>query len=322
MIFGGDYKNGKVEDKTFGNPDKEKESYGGYILNKTTVGQFQFTQGYRKERSEFDYFVTEYGSAPPFTPSIKNFKKKFSNDSYELAVNYLYSETGSIYLSFTQGFRTPNTDDLGYWYGDIDAQETKAYELGIKDMYKNTFISSSIFLINTDNEIYLKKDPANFEFGTLGKNTNFDGKVRRIGGQISLQHYFDKLTLRENISYIQPKVTSGEYDGKEFAGVPRWNANLGATYNFSDNFLGNLDIYYSSKTYSTDDFANKLGKDNDYITVDTNLKYKFENGLEIYTGIRNLFDKEYSTIVTSNTQYKVYYPADGRSYYAGFKYSF
>ena len=86
--------------------------------------------------------------------------------------------------------------------------------------------------------------------------------------------------------------------------------------------MGNLDIYYSSKTYSTDDFANKLGKDNDYITVDTNLKYKFENGLEIYTGIRNLFDKEYSTIVTSNTQYKVYYPADGRSYYAGFKYSF
>lgn len=322
VIFGGDYKNGKVEDKTFGNPDKEKESYGGYILNKITVGQFQFTQGYRKERSEFDYFVTEYGLAPSFTPSIKNFKKKFSNDSYELAVNYLYSETGSIYLSFTQGFRTPNTDDLGYWYGDIDAQETKAYELGIKDMYKNTFISSSIFLIDTDNEIYLKKDPANFEFGTLGKNTNFDGKVRRIGGQISLQHYFDKLILRENISYIQPKVTSGEYDGKEFAGVPRWNANLGATYNFSDNFLGNLDIYYSSKTYSTDDFANKLGKDNDYITVDTNLKYKFENGLEIYTGIRNLFDKEYSTIVTSNTQYKVYYPADGRSYYAGFKYSF
>ena len=234
----------------------------------------------------------------------------------------MYSDTGSIYLSFTQGFRTPNTDDLGAWYGDIDVQETKAYELGVKDMYKNTYISSSIFLIDTDNEIYLKKDPTDKDYGKYGKNTNFDGKVRRIGGQVSLQHYFDRLTLRENISYIQPKVTSGKYDGKEFAGVPRWNANLGATYNFTDNILGNLDIYYSSKTYSTDDFANKLGKDNDYITVDTNLKYNFENGLEIYTGIRNLFDKKYANIVTSNTQYKVYYPADGRSYYAGFKYNF
>ena len=314
VIFGGDYKNGKVEDKTSGNPDKEKESYGGYILNKTTVGQFQFTQGYRKERSDFDYF--EFSQ-----PDIK-IKKKFSSDAYELAANYLYSDTGSIYLSFTQGFRTPNTDDLGAWYGDIDVQETKAYELGVKDMYKNTYISSSIFLIDTDNEIYLKKDSTDKDYGKYGKNTNFDGKVRRIGGQVSLQHYFDRLTLRENISYIQPKITSGKYDGKEFAGVPRWNANLGATYNFTDNILGNLDIYYSSKTYSTDDFANKLGKDNDYITVDTNLKYNFENGLEIYTGIRNLFDKKYANIVTSNTQYKVYYPADGRSYYAGFKYNF
>ena len=314
VILGGDYKNGKVEDRVSKNPDKEKESYGGYILNKTTVGQFQFTQGYRKERSDFDYF--EFSQ-----PDIK-IKKKFSSDAYELAANYLYSDTGSIYLSFTQGFRTPNTDDLGAWYGDIDVQETKAYELGVKDMYKNTYISSSIFLIDTDNEIYLKKDPTDKDYGKYGKNTNFDGKVRRIGGQVSLQHYFDRLTLRENISYIQPKITSGKYDGKEFAGVPRWNANLGATYNFTDNILGNLDIYYSSKTYSTDDFANKLGKDNDYITVDTNLKYNFENGLEIYTGIRNLFDKKYANIVTSNTQYKVYYPADGRSYYAGFKYNF
>ena len=297
VILGGDYKNGKVEDRVSKNPDKEKESYGGYILNKTTVGQFQFTQGYRKERSDFDYF--EFSQ-----PDIK-IKKKFSSDAYELAANYLYSDTGSIYLSFTQGFRTPNTDDLGAWYGDIDVQETKAYELGVKDMYKNTYISSSIFLIDTDNEIYLKKDPTDKDYGKYGKNTNFDGKVRRIGGQVSLQHYFDRLTLRENISYIQPKVTSGKYDGKEFAGVPRWNANLGATYNFTDNILGNLDIYYSSKTYSTDDFANKLGKDNDYITVDTNLKYNFENGLEIYTGIRNLFDKKYANIVTSNTQYKV-----------------
>ncbi len=94
----------------------------------------------------------------------------------------------------------------------------------------------------------------------LELETNFDGKVRRIGGQVSLQHYFEKLTLRENISYIQPKVTSGEYDGKEFAGVPRWNINVGTTYNFTDNLLGNLDMYYSGKVYAADDFTNQLGK--------------------------------------------------------------
>ncbi len=58
--------------------------------------------------------------------------KKFDNDSFELAANYLYSDTGSVYLSFTQGFRTPNADELVLWSGDIDVQETKSYELGIK----------------------------------------------------------------------------------------------------------------------------------------------------------------------------------------------
>ena len=41
------------------------------------------------------------------------------------------------------------------------------------------------------------------------------------------------LTLRERVSYIVPKVTSGTYDGKEFAGVSRWTVNAGATYKFA-----------------------------------------------------------------------------------------
>ena len=143
----------------------------------------------------------------------------------------------------------------------------------------------------------LEKTIDDIPFGT---NKNFDGEVRRIGAQVSLQHYFDKLTLRENITYIQPKVTSGKYDGKEFAGISRWNINLGATYNFTEKFIVNTDMYYSSTAYASDDFANKLGKENAYIIVDTNLTYKFNDGLEIYGGVKNLFDREYATSITSS----------------------
>ena len=114
-------------------------------------------------------------------------------------------------------------------------------------------------------------------------NKNFDGDVRRIGAQASLQHYFDKLTLRENLTYIQPKVTSGKYNGKEFPGVSRWNINLGATYNFTEKLLLNTDMYYSTNLMHQI-FANKFGKDNEYTTLDTNLKYKVNDGLEIYGG--------------------------------------
>ena len=324
IIVGGDYKDGKLEDKKDPSArDKKRESYAGYILNKTTVGDWQFTQGYRREKIKYDSDI--FTSAPtvdnPYNTEKIGEAKDHTADSIELGVNYLYSNTGSIYFSFVDGYRSPSINDMGLWKGDIKLQSSRNYELGIKDMYKNTYVSASVFLIDTKDEIYYDKTDANNSI-----NKNFDGEVRRIGAQASLQHYFDKLTLRENITYIQPKVTSGIYDGNEFAGVPRWNINLGATYKFTEKLTGNTDLYYQSSAYAQDDFDNYFSKENDFITVDANLNYKVNDGLEVYTGVRNLFDEEYANAITSTRSpwnpRTVFYPADGRSYYAGFRYNF
>ena len=310
LILGADYKDGKIEDrKDSSTPDKTKESYAGYILNKTTFGNLQLTQGFRREINKLDS-----GTAMD--------KDKFENNSFELAANYLYSDTGSIYLNFTQGFRIPTMNDMNLWLGNYDVQKITTYELGIKDMKGNTNVSASVFLIDTDKEIYYNPEDIIPGASWPGANRNFDGTVRRIGTQLSFQHYFDKLVLRENVSYIQPKVTSGEHDGKEFAGVARWQVNIGATYNFTEKLLGNIDMYYLGKAYGEDDFSNKYGKVGGYTTFDLNLKYKVNEGLEVYGGIKNLLDKEYSNTVTTSGGYKAYYPADGRSFYAGFKYNF
>lgn len=317
VILGGDYKDGKSEDKMKDVKDQKRKSYAGYVMNKTTVGDFQFTQGFRHEKIDYDYNKEEY--LPPSwafvaTPDTK----KLSANSWELAANYLYSDTGSVYVSYNHGFRGPTIQDLNAWYGDIKLQKNDAYELGIKDMFENTYISASVFRIDTDKEIFLDKPDTN------DKNKNFDGKVRRMGGQISLQHFFDKLTLRENITYIQAKTRTGKYSGHHFPMVPRWNANIGATYNFTDKLLANIDFFYTAKAYNGNDFANVLEKENSHITVDTNIKYQVNDRLEVYTGIKNLFNKKYCNGIYSNpaTGAKTYYPADGRSYYAGFRYNF
>lgn len=300
IIIGGDYRDGKSEnqlDKTA--KDKTRESYAGYILNKTTVGDWQFTQGYRKDKIE-----ANDGSD----------KKEYTPDSYELGINYLYSDTGSVYLSYVNGFRSPSIQDMGLWKKEdgYKIQETEVYEFGIKDMYKNTYISASVFLMNTENEIYLNPDDY--------FNQNFDGKVERKGVQLSLNHYFDKLTLREGISFIKSEIKDGVNKNNEFPGVPKWTVNLGATYNFTEKLIGNIDMYYQSAAYGNDDFKNDYGKNNEYTTVDTNLTYKFNDGLEIYGGVKNLFDEEYCN--TNIASYGSYNPADGRSYYAGFRYNF
>ena len=304
IIIGGDYKDGKSEDKlNTSAKDKTRKSYAGYILNKTTLGNWQFTQGYRREKIKYD-------------SGDINFDKKNENNanSYELGVNYLYSDTGSLYLSYVNGYRSPSLQDMGVlyaaWGGDFKIQETETYELGLKDMYKNTYISASVFLMNTENEIYL--EPNKY------LNQNFEGKVERKGVQLSLNHYFDKLTLREGISLIKSEIKDGVNKNNEFPGVPKWTVNLGATYNFTEKLIGNIDMYYQSAAYGSSDFANEKGKNNEYTTVDTNLTYKVNDGLEIYGGIKNLFDEEYCNSFVGWS----YNPADGRSYYAGFRYNF
>lgn len=328
VIVGGDYREGnrdfkepvKVNGIVQKAPDDKRESYAGYIMNKTTFGNLQLTQGYRREKVDYKYSTKVYGPGWDLI-EIKPHESDYSNnDSFELGANYLYSDSGNVYFNYTRATRTPTIGDAGKWYGEVNTQKNDAYEVGVRDMIGNTALSTSIFCIDSSDEIYYDKI-----FDTSGYNRNFDGDVRRIGVQASFAHYFDKLTLRENISYIQPKVTSGMYDGKDFAGVSRWQANVGATFNFTDNLLVNGDVYYMGKSYAQDDFENYFGKQDDYTTVDLNVAYTFNTGLEIYGGVKNLFDEEYYNTVTSTragNARTVYYPADGRSIYAGFKYNF
>lgn len=303
IILGGDFQNGKSEDKLKDTKDQKRKSYAGYIMNKTTVGDFQFSQGFRHEKIEYKQFN----------------KDDFNANAWDLAINYLYSDTGSVYVNYEHGFRGPSVQDLGFWSGSKKLQKNNTYELGIKDMYKNTFVSASIFRIDSENEIFYDSiDPIN------ATNKNFDGKIRRNGAQISLAHYFDKLTLRGNATYVQAKIKTGKYSGHTFPMVPKWTVNAGATYNFTDQLLANLDMYYSGKAYTGNDFENILNKEDSYITFDTNIRYQMNEGLELYAGIRNLFNKKYCNALYSNPNKKTtnYYPADGRSYYAGFKYNF
>ena len=331
VIAGADYRDGNREFKrpmlvsgiNQKAPDDERESYAGYIMNKTTVGKLQLTQGYRWEKVKYKYSTKVYDAFWNLKEIKPQSADHSNNDSFELGANYLYSDTGNLYFNYTRAVRTPTIGDAGAWAGEVKTQKNDLYEIGIRDMYKNTAVAASVFYIESENEIYYDKTNS-----MNSNNQNFDGEVRRVGAQLSLIHYFDKLTLRESISYIQPKVTSGVYDGNEFAGVPRWEGNIGATYQFTEKLLGNVDAYYAAKTYAEDDFDNYFSKDNDHITVDMNLSYTLDNGVEIYGGVKNLFDEEYCNTMTSTRSSfapgprKVYYPADGRSVYAGFRYSF
>lgn len=327
VIVGGDIRNGKREwkDTFLSNgkkaPNDTRKSKALYLMNKIAVKNWEFTQGYRRERVNYDYTSKVYGPVWNLLEANPVSSTSSNNNSFELGVNYLYSDSGNLYFNYTNSMRTPSIGDMEAWTGDVKTKKDSIYELGWRDYLANTLFSTSIFWMDTRNEVYYDKTGL-----YQVKTRNFDGKTRRRGAQISLIHYLDKLSLRENISYIHPKIESGIYQGKTFPAVPKWIVNLGASYHVTEQFHINTDVYYQSKAYADDDFKNEFSKENSYTTWDLHLSYRFQNGMEIYGGAKNLLDKKYAHSVaimrSPFASQKVYHPANGRNVYVGFKYRF
>lgn len=306
IVFGGDIYDGETKNySSSGDSKVEKNSLGGFLINSYTIGKFRFTQGYRRQNIEYK------GKNKDFS------KKKFKEDAIELTGSYLYSDSGSTYISYTKGFRTPNTDEINLWYGEFNPQKTETYEIGIKDFIGNTYVSTSAFYIETENEIYYDPTVPNPN-GWPGFNKNFEGTTKRKGIEFSLEHYFDKLTISESITYMKTEFK----EGKDIPGIPNVKGVLNFNYKFNEKLSFNNSWEYYGKAFANNDEENKGKKVDDYILSGLSIGYDFQDGLVINAGISNLFNEKYYDYVGGVDSDRYYYPAPERNYYIGFKYSF
>ncbi|WP_047381280.1 TonB-dependent receptor [Cetobacterium sp. ZWU0022] len=306
VVIGGEVFEGETRNfSNYGDSKVEKESIAGFLINSYTVDKFRFTQGYRRQNIEY-------------TGKNKKFsEKKFKEDSVELTGSYLYSDSGSTYVSYTTGFRAPNTDELNSWDGEYKPQRTETYEVGIKDYIGNTYVSTSVFYIETENEIYLDPTAIKPE-NPWGSNKNLDGTSKRKGIEFSLEHYFDKLTISESLTYMETEFK----DGKDIPGVPNVKGVLNFNYRFNDKLTLNNSWEYYGKMYANGDEENLGSKVDNYILSGVSFSYDFKDGLIVSAGINNLFNEKYYDYVGYNNGTLSYYPAAERNYYLGVKYSF
>ncbi|MGL4868009.1 MAG: TonB-dependent receptor, partial [Cetobacterium sp.] len=292
VVVGGDIYKGETRDFAYGNGKAEKNSIGGFLINSYSVDKFKFTQGYRRQNIEYNGLKKDKKT---------KYTKKFKEDALELTGSYLYSDTGSTYISYAKGFRSPNTDEIRAWEGEYKTQSTETYEIGVKDYLGNTYMSSSIFYIETENEIFYGKNYINDE----KSNRNLNGTTTRKGAEVSLEHYFDKLTVSESITYMKTEFK----EGKEIPGIPNLKGVLNLNYKFNEKLNLNNSWEYYGKMYANGDEENKGGKIDNYILTGLSLSYDFKDGLIVSTGINNLFNEKYYDYVGYKAGGNSYYPA-------------
>lgn len=322
------------------NLDSEKESHGAYIFNKTAVGQFEFMQGVRREWTYFDtaknshYYhkVMPSGVIPIYPTGYidgglkqSKIKKSMINDSYEAAVNYIYSDTGNIYVRAEQSFRTPAPTEFqnkavgtGYSINDLDAETNQTLEIGLKDYVLGSVVQLNTFVERTKGEIYYDE----ISHGNEWAYYNLD-ETQRKGVELNLSQDYGKLFFFEGISYVDAEITENSDDksieGNQVPYTSKLNANIGTGVRWTDKFNTILTFNYKDGYYL--DRANKY-KARSYITLDLTANYSMDNGLKLYGGINNLLDRQNFDQEALENGVQVYDPASERSFYAGFEYRF
>lgn len=336
LILGGDYSKAKVKEDTWSTKSKKVyykshsdidfEAIGGYILNKYSYNNFIFTQGIRIEKNEFDENLLTYKSKDKIDiTKTGRTKDAPTNTNYELTANYLFDEDTSVFFSYNRVKRNPSLTEFSSWWEEKspkkEAQTVDTFELGTKTLIENIYLAGSIFYINGDKEIMY--DPVN---GAMGGSSfyNLNGKTNRLGLELASEQYFDKLTLRENFTYMHNEITDGPYKGNEIPGVSKIMYGLGATYEITPQLIFNLETLYHGKAYASNDFYNKKSKVDSYMVTNISTRYNFNNGLSIFGGINNLFNEQYCDYVNYDSKNDVikYAASPERNYYIGMEYKF
>ena len=305
----GDYYSNK-----YGVKEWEEESHATFITNRFQTGNFEFVQGYRRQWDNVSYTYIDNEE--------DNYDKDFNNDALELGANYYYSDTGSLFVNFNTNFLVPSTTYLkdADNADNVVEQTSKTMEFGLKECIGNTFLSMAVYQTTTEDEIYYDS-PASRSNRTY---KNIDGKTKRRGLELSLEHRFGKLTMKETYSRIDPEISDGTYEGNQIPGASENLFNLNISYDFTPKFSLAMNNYYVGSYYAKSDLGNVGEKVDNYWVTDIMAFYDFQNGLKIETGIRNLCnEKFYDSVSYSNTSDSLsYYPAQERNYYIGFNYTF
>ncbi|WP_300392405.1 TonB-dependent receptor, partial [Fusobacterium sp.] len=318
-----------------------------FVMNNYVWKDFEFAQGIRYEKANYKIKRNSKGHTldqKTFNDILINSNSSNTKDddnlAYELSANWLYSDTGKTYVRYEKGFTSapPSllTDKLpsgDYVLNDLEAETYDNFEIGLSDYIGITSINASIFYTATKDEI--TQDMSKGMPPAWIYNYNL-GKTERFGLELKTEQYFDKLTLSQSYSYINTEIKDGKRDvrddktgikkgevdlsGNHIANVPEHKLNLGANYAITDKLSVGGDVVYMSGIYVNNE--NQGGKVNSHTVVNVRARYAFENGLDVYAGVNNLFNKKYYEDLDYVKGEFQYDPAAERNYYVGFKYTF
>jgi len=298
----------------FGLPSKEKfnltkETYGHYVSDEISLTDtLHISGGYRHDKANYR-----------FDPGDST---TMSTDAYTAGINYIFFKRSYAYLSYSRSFRYPVFDEIYSFFNNtlndsLVSQTSDDYEAGIRHYFKDDFfVNVNVFKMDTDKEIFFNPD--------LYINENLDGMTSRKGVELSFgAKATGWLTLKGGYSFVEAKITEGQFKGSQFPNVPKHKATMSAISSIGKNITLALTGVYLGERPFVSDFNNNLSDQKGYFLLNTKFAYKWKS-LKAYVDINNLTNKEYSEYGVEGgfPLEKAYYPSPKRNILAGMSLEF
>ena len=263
---------------------------------------------------------------------IPNRSKDFDNTtpSLGLAVNPL--EWLTLRASYGESYRIPSSQELlGFNNGftnyvgnrNLDPEEGKGWDVGFDTHYRTLNFALTYFETRYKNKIlYRNTGPGTAEYYNLGGKARYRGIEAQTG--VDIGDFMDWPFALRPYANLTRMLKYDDEDGNRIHYVSRMDLAYGLGFNHPEwgldmdlrfTYFGKQDIeYYDPLSFSSspDHFGGRTITDL-YITK-TVFSSEKAGTFSVKAEFKNIFDKYYYQIKE--------YPAEGRSYWLGFRYDY
>jgi iron complex outermembrane receptor protein len=262
------------------------------------------------------------GSRGTGTATVDYAQRKESHTSPKASLSWAASDSVMLRLSGARAYRFPTVNELfqGTFNGialvnndpNLKPENDLSRELSAEWYRDNGVARFTVYRSDTRNALFSQTDTTVFPNVTNVQNV---GLVRTRGAEASYDArgvLWPTLDLTANAAYTQATTVRNARnpasEGKQFYRIPRWRANLVATWHASERFAFTLAGRYSGRQYNTLDHSDinpdTFGGASDFLTFDAKVNFVASEHVDLGLGVDNL----------TNRRYYVYYPYPSRTY--------
>ena len=298
----------------FWDPAGEIDMEGQALFSQITwhaTPRLHLTGGLRVDHQELDGVVTN-ANTTMISGAGTRFEEELTYDELlpKAAIAYDLTEDFTTYASVAKGFQSG-----GYNYSMVvspdaftyDPEYTWNYELGFKSRWQNRklTVNGSIYYIDIQDK-QIDVDNPDVEGVPMAPDITNAGEAHTYGMELDVNAFpYRGLELFASVGLTESEIDRWQYEnmqgqivdykGKSLVYAPDYNFNLGAQYRFDSGLFVRGDLVGRGEFYG--DAANTVSQDA-YELVHARIGYEAEH-FDVAFWCRNLFDREYATLVAA-----------------------